>query len=65
MAEQFEVNDAKLQTQKALFDEIKQQAETLKDKSGPGDLRARAIRDLALAYRYAAGGPQPGAAADK
>ena len=52
MAEQYEVDAAKLAAQVALFKKI----ESLVD----GTNRYDQLDKLALAYRYVSGGPQPG-----
>ena len=55
----------KAAAQKSLFTEIQK----LTDEVGAGGLhanpKATALRDLALAYRLVAGGPQPGGIASK
>lgn len=52
---------AKIDTQNVLFDVIAK-AVTELDTSGVHiSSKADALRDLALAYRYASGGQQPGA----
>lgn len=52
MAEQYEINDAKMAAQLALFKKI----ESLAD----GTTRYDQLEKLALAYRYVSGGAQPG-----
>ena len=48
----------------ALLEEIKRQTERIQTKSGAVNRAAEAamVRDLALAFRYVEGGPQPGGA---
>ena len=50
---------AQTKTQKAIFEEIQQQVHALTSVTGQVAVKAAALRDLALAYRYAAGGSQP------
>ena len=56
-----DLNDAKAEAQLALFGKIKEQAETVASANMNVSSRSASLRDLALAYRYAAGGQQPGA----
>ena len=51
----------KEEAQDALFAEIKRQIENLgQSNAGNASYQSNALRDIALAYRYAAGGAQPG-----
>lgn len=53
---------SKTETQDRLFEAIKtvtKAIEGMSEYAGP-QTQAQALRDLALAYRYAAGGQQPG-----
>ncbi len=47
-------------TQQALYAQIEEIATNAVPKLGNAIVQAQALRDLALAYRFAAGGPQPG-----
>jgi hypothetical protein len=49
----------KLAAQEAIFEEIARQAKSIENDLLPREM-APAIRDLAVAYRHAAGGPQSG-----
>ena len=51
---------AKDEAQNALFEQIRVQTEAVGKSSVPAASKATALRNLALAYRYAAGGQQPG-----
>lgn len=51
----------KTDAQDALFDAITKTTEEALGAHASVTARASALRDLALAYRYAAGGQQPGA----
>lgn len=44
-----------------LLEEIERQAKGIKESGFNDRLKAEMVRDLALAFRYVAGGPQPGA----
>lgn len=44
----------------ALYIEVKRQVEALSAAGYPENTQAEIVRDLALAFRYAAGGSQPG-----
>lgn len=48
------------ETQQALFQAIAELTNELGESGYPEPARAAALRDLALAYRYLAGGQQPG-----
>jgi hypothetical protein len=50
-------------TQAALLEEIQRQADKLSSSNLNTPGQARVARDLALAFRYAIGGPQPGGVA--
>lgn len=50
-------------TREALFDAIKAEVEFVKGSNLTMGHRVGALKSLALAYRYASGGPQPGGAA--
>ncbi|KRB73065.1 hypothetical protein ASE01_20020 [Nocardioides sp. Root190] len=50
-------------TQAALFSEIKRQVSAMSTVGIGAPSKAAALRDLAAAYRHAAGGPQPGGSA--
>lgn len=47
-------------TRAALYIEVKRQTEALAASGWAEDVQAVVVRDLALAFRYAAGGSQPG-----
>lgn len=53
--------DAKHEAYNALFTEIARQASSEEISKFHEPDQARIIRDLALAFRYASGGAQPGA----
>ena len=44
-----------------LYEEISRQVAEIKDSNANVKEQAAVVRDLALAFRYAAGGTQPGA----
>ncbi|KSU52881.1 hypothetical protein [Microbacterium enclense] len=48
------------ETQAALFAAIEEHTKTVLSSSLNSAPKAAALADLALAYRYASGGPQPG-----
>ncbi len=53
------LSDAKAKAQQDLFEAISKEVPTAANLTAVGN-RAEALRKLALAYRYAAGGAQPG-----
>ena len=59
MATRNEVEDARLKVHKALYDAIA--AQVPKGAEAAPGVRAGVLKELALAYRLVAGGPQPGA----
>jgi hypothetical protein len=54
------MTNAKDEAQTALFEAIAAHAEAVKSANMHPGPRAQALASLALAYRLAAGGPQPG-----
>jgi len=52
--------EARGEAQEALMKEITRQVSALTGKTGHVGVLASVVRDFALAYRYASGGPQPG-----